>query len=90
MNDKEWGKQVCGGRCFCEICGQTLVILDPHHYKHKSTYPQLRHEIRNGICICRTCHIKAHSAGGLKFIEDWMHKNRPADKEYCDRAIDNT
>jgi len=82
MTDKEWSGQIIGGRDYCEVCGKTLVHLAPHHYIYRSQCLALRHEIRNGICICPECHNKAHK--DRKWIGDWMQKNRPADKKFCD------
>ena len=86
-----WKSEVIGGATWCEICGENSLIIDAHHYIHKSICPQLKDEIRNGIRLCRwgknDCHTKAHRAGGRGFIEDWMNKNRPADKAHCDRIL---
>ena len=86
-----WKSEVIGGATWCEICGENELIIDPHHYIHKSQCPQLKDDIRNGIRLCRfgknDCHGKAHSAGGKKFIADWFQKNRPADKSACDNIL---
>lgn len=85
MTDKQWSGQVMGGGQWCEVNGETLVKLDPHHYIHKSQSVRLRDEIRNGIRVCRKCHNQAHK--DPKWFADWMHKNRPADKKYCDDIL---
>jgi len=89
MKNNDWSKQVLAGGTYCAICGisSTAPYFQPHHYIHKSQSKVLREEIRNGIRVCSACHRKAHSAGGKKFIEDWMQHNRPADKKYCDDKL---
>ena len=91
--DKEFRSQVIGGSYSCEVCGfSTTGFLHAHHYKHRSQSSALRHEIRNGVRLCgvegNNCHAKAHS--DPKWFEDWMHKNRPADKNYCDNILNNS
>jgi len=81
--DKEWKLQIM--KPFCEVCGKTLVILDPHHYIARSQCSELRNNIRNGVCLCRNCHNKAHQ--DKKWFGDWFQKNRPADKSACDNIL---
>lgn len=46
----------------CKSCGDSKGgNLNAHHIKEWAKYPNLRHEIDNGITLCECCHIKVHS-----------------------------
>ena len=80
--DKCWAGQVIGGGP-CEVCGSRFMV-DAHHYIKRTNF-NLRWNIRNGIRLCRLkCHKWAES--DPKWFAKWFQKNRPADKEYCDRV----
>jgi hypothetical protein len=40
----------------CQICGITGVYITAHHTKSWAKYPELRHEVSNGITLCEDCH----------------------------------
>lgn len=44
----------------CQNCGEMGGQLNAHHIKHFATHPELRHELSNGITLCKNCHIKEH------------------------------
>lgn len=45
---------------YCEACG-SIKQLEAHHIFPKSKFPHLIHDINNGKCLCRRCHINLHS-----------------------------
>ena len=45
----------------CQSCNDSGGILNAHHIKPFSKYPNLRTELSNGITLCKKCHIEVHS-----------------------------
>ena len=41
----------------CGDCGKRGGVLEPHHLKGWTKYPELRYIIENGITLCKNCHI---------------------------------
>ena len=58
---KEWRKSVVSVG-FCKSCGSTENLY-AHHILPKSKFPNLIHDLANGICLCRSCHTRLHSEG---------------------------
>jgi 5-methylcytosine-specific restriction endonuclease McrA len=46
----------------CQECGNK-ENLHAHHIKKWSDYPDLRHDVTNGITLCKDCHINKHKRG---------------------------
>ncbi|MFW6122268.1 MAG: HNH endonuclease [Petrotogales bacterium] len=43
------------------MCGTDRRLV-AHHIKPCSKYPNLRHDIKNGLCLCHNCHYyKVHN-----------------------------
>lgn len=58
---KEWSKAVKERDAYtCQVCGSTGKKLESHHIQSWIEYPDLRYEINNGLCMCKTCHKKFH------------------------------
>jgi hypothetical protein len=36
-----------------------------HHVKSRKAFPELTHEVSNGICLCLSCHTKVHNGEPL-------------------------
>lgn len=62
---KEWRHQVFKKDNYtCQACGDKKGgNLRAHHKKHYSEFPDLKHDVDNGITLCESCHIKVHSKG---------------------------
>lgn len=41
----------------CQTCGKRGCYLEAHHIKGWTNYPQLRYEVKNGVALCKNCHI---------------------------------
>lgn len=66
--DIAWAKEVKKIYDYtCQVCfdnsGGNLVS---HHLNPYSVFPELRREVSNGICLCRTCHSEFHKLYGIK------------------------
>jgi len=44
----------------CQRCGKRGGVLRAHHIKSWAEYPALRHDITNGLTLCRQCHYSEH------------------------------
>ncbi|MCF7843862.1 HNH endonuclease [Candidatus Gracilibacteria bacterium] len=56
---KEWRTAIFHRDDFtCQECGIRGGYLEAHHIKPWRNFKALRHDINNGITLCRPCHIK--------------------------------
>lgn len=44
----------------CVSCGESSVYLNAHHIKPAAEFPELQHNIDNGITLCVDCHANEH------------------------------
>lgn len=61
---RQWRKAVKERDNFtCQDCGATKSskMLAVHHIKPFALYPELAHEVSNGLTLCYECHEKRHS-----------------------------
>ncbi len=63
----------------CQLCGETnKSILEAHHMKHKSKFPELQFDFNNGITLCLNCHVLQHldDPKSLRLINHKIAKNK--------------
>jgi len=55
-------RNACGTRdkITCQFCGKHKQLV-VHHIKTFKKYPELRFSVKNGITLCRACHMKLHA-----------------------------
>lgn len=58
---KQWRKDVFIRDGYtCQHCGAVGGMLNAHHIKPFSVFPELRFDVSNGITLCKQCHIELH------------------------------
>lgn len=62
---QEWSRSVKERDGKCMKCGK-LDDLHAHHVKPKSTHPELKYVVENGVTLCYTCHKKEHEANRIR------------------------
>jgi 5-methylcytosine-specific restriction endonuclease McrA len=64
--------------CSCEVCNSHSQ-LEIHHIQHRSKQQPELDNVENCVCLCRSCHIKAHNNElTKKYLQD-IH-NRKLEK----------
>jgi predicted DsbA family dithiol-disulfide isomerase len=60
----------------CEWCGAGNRRFEAAHIVSR-TYSKTRHWLMNGLCLCSSCHRKAHAMPTLfsQFVEDHLGKS---------------
>ena len=61
----------------CESCG-SKEKLHAHHILPKAKFPHLIHDINNGKCLCKKCHMLVH---GVKFNSDELLETVPVNDD---------
>jgi hypothetical protein len=57
----QWRKSVLAKYHFtCQECGLKGGRMSAHHIMPWAEYKELRYEIKNGLCLCYTCHMRLH------------------------------
>ena len=44
----------------CQLCMNKGGVLNAHHIKRYSDFPQFRYDVDNGVTLCKRCHRKVH------------------------------
>lgn len=62
----EWAKLIKKRDAYkCVICDVSISNeMASHHLDAWRDYPEKRYALGNGVCLCKYCHIKFHSAYG--------------------------
>lgn len=94
MTRRQWSASVkasAGNKC--QFCG-SADRLESHHIKPLCDYPQLEFAAYNGVCLCHSCHVKAH--GGTfyrpkgKPINYYPQKNHSPEETQAVQAFIST
>ena len=91
MADKLWSITVKHDWAHrCAICKRTGE-MNSHHIIPREHF-KYRFDLRNGICLCRTCHVfcpkfSPHLNG--KGFDKWLAKNHPSVNEWIDAGIED-
>jgi HNH endonuclease len=63
-NHKRWARQVKERDDYkCVICKYNQKLVAHHLYSYLS-YPDLRHDVNNGVTLCTKCHVEFHKIYG--------------------------
>lgn len=70
--DRDWRSAVfVRDNYTCQECKSVGGKLQAHHIKPYKSYPELRHDLSNGVTLCVECHKKTDSYGWQNY-----HKNK--------------
>ncbi len=65
--NKAWAKAVKEKDNYtCQVCGKRGGTMNSHHLYNYSKFPEFRTELKNGKCLCRSCHYNFHQGYGYK------------------------
>lgn len=60
-DDRDWKDAVRKrDKYTCQRCGKYDKYIHAHHIKPRSRYPELKHDVSNGICLDNSCHTWVH------------------------------
>ena len=66
----KWRKAVFERDNFtCQVCGKRGGWIEAHHIKSFSLFPKLRFDVKNGMTLCRDCHIKTLSISKRNYLK---------------------
>ena len=77
VEDIEWRNAVFSRDKFvCQDCLVKGKRLQAHHIKPYKLFPELRHELKNGITLCLDCHKKTDSFGWKNYWNNYIAEER--------------
>lgn len=65
--DTHWTRMVKKGVTHCDYCDEEFEKWNSAHAHHKNSwiaFPDHRHDVENGVVLCKTCHDLFHSIYG--------------------------
>ncbi len=66
----------------CKIIGEkNSGLIECHHVYNFRDYSDLRSDIKNGITLCKNCHIDFHKLYGKRY-NNWEQMKEFIDGEY--------
>ena len=85
--DEAWSLDV-REKGFCEVC-EAKKGLNAHHILVKERYPEYRHEMLNGICLCNRCHKFAQHSAHRNPIwwSIWLKEHKPALYNWAEKHL---
>ena len=84
--DKEWSLTVRQRDNFkCQVCGHIKNRNHAHHLIPKHANAELRHNPRNGLCLCFRCHKVGPKAAHQNplWFNKWLKENHYAQWKWC-------
>jgi len=76
--DKLWS-QVIRQKGVCDRCGKQGAQFNAHHITSRSNH-SLRFDLKNGLCLCVSCHFWIHQ--NLVLGAEWLKSENPKTYEY--------
>lgn len=70
--------------CRCAVHGCANELDKPHHLLGKKAWPRYRHDLNNGISLCRKHHDWAHNKPAE--FKQWLMHNYPLILEWMQEA----
>lgn len=75
--DKEWQLAVRQKDNYtCRRCGVFQLYIHTHHVATRSTRPDLKHVVANGICLCNSCHSWVHHHPEESYKSGWLSREK--------------
>lgn len=83
--DHLWAKAVkLRAKGVCEWCGKPAI--DSHHMVSRARSRMLRHDLRNGVALCKGCHMEFHNRQSLSGWKNF-ERQRPKDFAYVSEVM---
>ena len=73
-NDADWAREIKErANHTCQRCGKHMQSRQAvaHHMIPRWFMPGRKHDITNGICLCKECHKQIHGADGTIKEDEW-------------------